>query len=56
MISGIFTALLMLAFFIMVGWAWSDRRTEEFDHMANLPLEDNDLDKINKEGEQHGNV
>ena len=56
MISGIFTALLMVAFFIMVGWAWSDKRTEEFKHMANLPLEENDLDKTNKEGEENGNV
>ena len=56
MISGILTAIIMVAFFIMVGWAWSSRRTAEFNHMANLPLEDDEIEAIKKEGEENGNV
>ena len=56
MISGIVTAITMLAFFIMVAWAWSDKRKEDFEHMSNLPLEDDDLDLTTKKGEQNGNV
>ena len=56
MISGILTAILMVAFFLMVGWAWSSRRKGEFEHMANLPLEDDEIKAINKEGKQNGDV
>jgi len=56
MISGILTAIIMVAFFIMVGWAWSSRRSDEFEHMANLPLEDDEIEAINKAGEENGNV
>ena len=56
MISGILTAIIMIAFFLMVGWAWSSRRTAEFEHMANLPLEDDDGETINKAGEENDHV
>lgn len=56
MISGIVTAIIMLAFIIMVVWAWSDKRKDDFEHLSNLPLEDEKLDLTNKEGDQNGNV
>ena len=56
MISGIVTAIIMLAFFIMVAWAWSDKRKDDFEHLSNLPLEDDNLDLTNNKGEQNGNV
>lgn len=34
------TVLAMLAFLAIVAWAWSRRRREEFDHAAQLPLEE----------------
>ncbi|SFN61831.1 cbb3-type cytochrome oxidase subunit 3 [Dokdonella immobilis] len=40
MISGIFTAILLLAFLGLWAWAWSRRRQHDFNEAANLPLED----------------
>ncbi len=40
MISGIFIIVMMILFFGVVFWAWSDRQKKTFDHMARLPLED----------------
>ena len=40
MISGIFIILMMILFFGVVYWAWSDRQQPTFDRMAQLPLED----------------
>jgi cytochrome c oxidase cbb3-type subunit 4 len=40
MISGIFTAILLLIFLGIWAWAWSSRRKADFDESANLPLED----------------
>jgi len=37
---GLMTALLMLAFTGLVIWAYSGRRTRDFDAAARLPLED----------------
>lgn len=54
MISGIFTIVLMLSFFAVIAWAWSDRRKEEFDHMANLPLNDDLEITNNNEGDENG--
>ncbi len=56
MISGIVTAVIMIAFFFMVAWAWSGKRKEDFEHMSNLPLEDDNLDLTKNKGEQNGNV
>ncbi|VAW39887.1 hypothetical protein MNBD_GAMMA01-545 [hydrothermal vent metagenome] len=60
MISGIFIIIMMAAFFTMVAWAWSSKRKDEFEHLSNLPLEDNfgenHTDIANKKGEQNGNV
>ena len=40
MISGITTALLIVLFCGIVGWAWSSRRREQFEAMARLPLDE----------------
>ena len=56
MISGIVTAILILAFFIMIAWAWSDKRKDDFDHLSKLPLEDEELDLTKEKGEQNGHV
>lgn len=40
MISGIFIIVMMILFFGVVFWAWSDRQKPIFDRMAQLPLED----------------
>ena len=39
-LSGLVTAILLLAFLGGVAWAWSARRTRDFDEAARLPLED----------------
>jgi len=47
MITGIFTAILMVCFCGIVGWAYSSRRKNEFDLMSSVPLIDdaaNDLE------------
>jgi len=56
MISGIVTAILIIAFLIMVVWAWSDKRKDDFEHMSNLPLEDDNADLTKNKGDQNGNV
>jgi len=45
LLSGIFTALLLLAFIGIVAWAWSSRRREQFDAAARLPLEEDKEDR-----------
>jgi cbb3-type cytochrome oxidase subunit 3 len=54
MISGIFIVLMMIAFFAIITWAWSDKRKVEFQHLSNLPLED-DFEITENKGEQNGN-
>jgi cytochrome c oxidase cbb3-type subunit IV len=39
-IRGVITVVLMGAFIGLVIWAWSNRRKEQFDSMARMPLED----------------
>jgi cbb3-type cytochrome oxidase subunit 3 len=38
MIMGLITALLIVVFCGIVGWAYSSRRTPDFELMARLPL------------------
>ena len=45
MIMGLITALLMIAFPGIVGWAYSSRRKSEFELMARLPLVDDSSEK-----------
>jgi len=40
MISGIVTAILLLAFLAIAAWAWSSRNRERFAEAARLPLKD----------------
>ena len=40
MISGIATALLLIAFVGGCLWAWSPRRQSSFDHAARMALDD----------------
>jgi cytochrome c oxidase cbb3-type subunit 4 len=42
MVSGIMTAILMVAFCGICVWAWSSRRREAFDAAARLALEEDD--------------
>lgn len=40
MISGIFTAILLVVFVGIWIWAWSKKRQADFSKSARLPLED----------------
>ena len=40
MVSGIVTAILLASFVAGCLWVWSARRRGEFEHAANLPLEE----------------
>jgi cytochrome c oxidase cbb3-type subunit 4 len=40
LLSGVITAILLIAFLGGVAWVWSARRKPEFDEAARLPLED----------------
>jgi cytochrome c oxidase cbb3-type subunit 4 len=42
MISGVITALLLLAFLGIALWAWSARAKPRFDDASRLPLDDED--------------
>jgi cytochrome c oxidase cbb3-type subunit 4 len=42
MISGIVTAVLLVAFLGIVAWAWSAAARKNFDAASKLPLEDDD--------------
>lgn len=55
MISGIFIIIMMIAFFGIVFWAYSDRQKENFEHMSSLPL-DEGTDLTYKKGDENGNV
>lgn len=40
-IATISTVLVMITFIVIVAWAWSGKRKEDFEEAANLPLDDN---------------
>lgn len=40
MMLGVITAVLIVAFCAIVGWAYSSRRANEFEAMARVPLQD----------------
>lgn len=55
-VSGIVTAILLIAFIGGVLWAWSSKRKREFEQAARLPLdEDSGLrapgDRLRNDGE-----
>jgi len=39
-LSGVFTALLIVLFALLYAWAWSGARRRSFDASARLPLEE----------------
>ncbi|HKZ74267.1 MAG TPA: cbb3-type cytochrome c oxidase subunit 3 [Steroidobacteraceae bacterium] len=41
-LSGIVTAVLIVAFVGICAWAWSARRRKTFDAAARMPLEDDE--------------
>ena len=41
-LSGIFTAILIVLFALIVAWAWSSARRNAFEAAARLPLEEDD--------------
>jgi cytochrome c oxidase cbb3-type subunit 4 len=43
-LSGLVTAVLLVAFIGGWIWAWSSRRKPDFDAAARLPLDDNDAE------------
>jgi cytochrome c oxidase cbb3-type subunit 4 len=45
MIMGLITALLIVIFCGIVGWAYSSRRKKEFERMARVPLADDHSEK-----------
>jgi cytochrome c oxidase cbb3-type subunit 4 len=45
MIMGLITALLIVIFCGIVGWAYSSRRKKEFERMARVPLDDDHAEK-----------
>lgn len=50
MISGIYTAILLIIFVALWIWAWSSRRRRDFDEAARLAIEEStDVDNEPKE-------
>ena len=39
-IRGALTIILIIAFLGLVAWAWSSKRTETFDKLSRMPLEE----------------
>lgn len=59
MISGIFIILMMIAFFGIFFWAYSDKRKATFEHMSNLPLDEFEMTEsvqTKTKGDENGNV
>ena len=44
-LRGISTILVMIAFVSICLWAYSSKRKKSFDDAANLPFEDDEIDK-----------
>jgi cytochrome c oxidase cbb3-type subunit 4 len=38
MISGIYTAILLIVFLAIVVWAWSKKNKDKFDEISQMPL------------------
>jgi cytochrome c oxidase cbb3-type subunit 4 len=49
---GVLTVILMLLFIALVFWAYSRRRSDDFDAAARLPLDDDSLDQRRHTAEQ----
>ncbi len=40
-IATLLTVLVLVSFIVIVIWAWSGKRKQEFDEAANLPFDEN---------------
>lgn len=49
---GLFTVVMLVLFLAICFWAWSSRRSNTFDAMAKLPLEPDELDKIDQNDDE----
>lgn len=49
MIAGIVTAFAMLAFVAITVWVFVIKKKEDFDDQANLPLDEADKERLNKD-------
>jgi cytochrome c oxidase cbb3-type subunit 4 len=45
---GIFTVVMLVLFIAICFWAWSGRRKGTFDAAARMPLEPDELEKIDR--------
>lgn len=52
-LRGLSTLFMMVAFFGVVGWAWSKKRKKSFDEAANLPFADEAPKHQGEGGEEH---
>ncbi len=50
--SGLVTAVLLALFVYGCFWAWSKRRTKDFEEAARLPLDDSPLEAENMKGDR----
>lgn len=48
---GLFTVVMFVLFVAICFWAWSGRRKRTFDAAARMPLEPDELDKVNRDGD-----
>lgn len=53
-INGLLTLLLIILFLGIWRWAWSDRNIEQFIDMSRLPLEDDEANTVDAEGNTEG--
>jgi cbb3-type cytochrome oxidase subunit 3 len=46
--------MMMIAFFGIIFWAYSDKQKANFEHMSSLPLDEN-FESTEIKGEENGN-
>ena len=44
----VWTVVLFVIFVAIIMWAWSSKRKKQFDEAARLPLEDDDVEKLER--------
>ncbi len=54
LVHSIWTVLVLIAFIVIVSWAWSGKRKQSFDEAARTPLDDDDSVVSQQEGKRHG--
>ena len=53
-LHGVWTAALLAVFAAIVLWAWSGRRTRDFEEAARLPLEEDDAQDGARDSPERG--